>query len=124
MALSGARRVPGALDALSPWGRCCILALQMRKQAQKNEGSHLGSYSRPVAVGLGLRPRSEDLETYHLPGICSWQLGSDGGSWFLSLSSKEQMGKVALPLTQLSENLALVTPDSAGVQKDSCPWRG
>ena len=70
-----ARPVPGALDAFSPWGRCCVLTLQMRKQAQKNEGSCPGSYSVLVVVGLGFRPRSEDLGSCHRPRICCWQLG-------------------------------------------------
>lgn len=75
--------------------------------------------------GLGFRPGSEDLETGHLPGSCSWQLEGDGESRPLSLSSKEQVGKAALPLRQLSETLALTTPEAAGERKgNSCPWTG
>lgn len=72
---------PGALDALAPWGRCCILTLQMRKPAQKNKGSHPGSHSRPVEVGLGFRPRSVTWK----PTIClelafgNWEVMEEAG---------------------------------------------
>lgn len=60
-ALLYVRLGPGTLDASA--SRCCILTLQMRKQDQKDEGACLGSHSQLVVVGLGFRPRSENLET-------------------------------------------------------------
>lgn len=67
-----ARHGPDTLDALA--SRCCILTLQMRKQAQKDEGACLGSHSQLVVVGLAIRPRSEDLETCLGFTVDNWEV--------------------------------------------------
>lgn len=74
-----ARHGPGACNTLAPWARCCILTSQMWKQAQKDEGAYLGSHSQPVAVGLGFRPRSEDLETCLEFAVSNWEVVEKAG---------------------------------------------